>query len=95
VKAQKFAQKKGAVKEIESLFGKAKDAPSLAKRYVRLARRISMKFKVRIPDIYRRSFCKECNAFLVQGKNCSIRKRKTNIVIHCKDCGSVRRISVR
>lgn len=95
MKAQKFAQKKEASKSIESLFEKAKENPSLARRYVRLARKMSMKFKARIPDAYRGRFCKKCDAFLIQGKNCSVRKRKDKIVVHCLECDSVRRIGTR
>ncbi|MCS7373743.1 MAG: ribonuclease P [archaeon GB-1867-097] len=65
------------------------ESPELANRYVQLARLISMRCKVRIPNKWRRRFCHHCGAFLVPGVNCRVRirnNRMKHIVITCFSC---------
>jgi ribonuclease P protein subunit RPR2 len=38
--------------------------PKLANRYVELARKIGMRYNVRIPHELKRHICKKCNAYL-------------------------------
>jgi len=95
VKAQKFAQKKEALERIVSLFDLAKKDPRLAKKYVLAARKLAMRNKVRLPESLRGCFCKNCNAFLKLGVNCSVRKRAGVVVIRCLECQSVKRLGVR
>ncbi|MEM3061851.1 MAG: ribonuclease P [Candidatus Bathyarchaeia archaeon] len=67
---------------------------SLARRYLELAKRISMRSKVRIPREYRRFVCKSCGNLLVPGVNCKVRIRPekgTTVVINCLDCGLIMR----
>ena len=63
-----------AKERIEVLFKEAKGAfkedPKLANRYVKLARKIAMKYKVRIRPELKRRFCKHCYCYLVPSKNC-------------------------
>jgi len=94
-KALKGAQKRTARDRIQELFEQAAVRPRLAKRYVALARKISARHRVRIPVELRRRFCKECNAFLVPGKNCTIRTRDQRVVIRCLECNGIKRIPVR
>ena len=91
----KKAQSSTALNRIHTLFEQAEIRPKFAKRYVTLARKLSSRFKVRIPTKWRRRFCKNCNAFLTPGKNCTVRKRKNLIVIRCIECESIRRIKVK
>jgi len=60
--------------------------PSLANRYITLARKYSMKYKVKIPKELKRRFCKHCYKYLVPGKTCRIRTHKGKVVYFCKYC---------
>jgi len=67
----------------------------LAKRYVRLARDISMHYKVGIPKDKKQTMCKKCNNFLIPGINCSVRIASSNkyVVYKCKcECGAEKHI---
>ena len=61
----------------------------LANRYVELARKISMKYKVRIPRELKRRFCKKCHSFLVPGINLKVRidSKQKSVVYECLECG--------
>jgi len=60
-----------------------------AKRYMGLARRISVRTKVPMPE--GALYCRRCSAPLVPGLNCRVRLRNHRIGTHCLECGSVRR----
>jgi ribonuclease P protein subunit RPR2 len=83
-----------ATRRIEELFNQAAstDDPIRAKRYVTIARAISMKYRIRLGREYKRKFCKSCNAFLKIGKNCTVRLVNGKKVTRCLECGKVRRI---
>lgn len=90
-------QKQIALKRIHRLFelayNKANDQNfELANRYVNLARKISMKYLVPIPNEYKRSFCKHCNSYLLPDINSRIRINNGKIVIFCKNCQKYMRI---
>ena len=61
----------------------------LANRYVELARKISMKYKVRMPSELKRRFCKKCHSFLVPGINLKVRidTKQKSVVYECLECG--------
>jgi ribonuclease P protein subunit RPR2 len=63
-----------------------------AKRYVALARRLGMRYNVSMPGAHRRWLCAECGAYLVPGKNASVRLRPQRFVIRCLECNAVRRV---
>lgn len=65
--------------------------PERAMRYVWLARKISMKYRRKIPPQYRRRFCRRCLSFFTT-TNCRIRIRNGIISILCLKCGWKRRI---
>jgi len=72
-----------------------KTEPDLAIRYGELARRISLRSRVKIPREWRSRYCKRCGTLLFPGLNATIRtreKRFPHIVIRCNVCGSIRRI---
>ena len=79
-----------AKERIEILFKEAADVfkkdPLLADRYVKLAREISMKSRVRIPSDLKRRFCKHCYSYLVPGVNCRVRTREGKVVYYCLKC---------
>jgi len=65
----------------------------LAKRYVRLALKIGMRLKVRIPRELKRKYCKKCGIFWVPGRTVRVRtkKKEKHIVFTCLECGAIRR----
>lgn len=88
----KAEQKRIAEERIDKLFKQAAKRPDFAKRYVRLARKIAQRYTVSIPQKWKRKFCKKCNAFLTAGKNSTVRMRDKTIIIHCEECGNIKRI---
>jgi len=88
-----------AKERIAELFRQADEAffehPELSRRYVVLARKIAMKFRVKFSKDQKRLFCKKCDAYLKQGKNSTTRLVKGKIVIRCSECGNVRRFVYR
>ncbi len=67
----------------------------LALKYGELARRISLRTRVKIPREWKWRFCKNCGSLLFPGVNAQVRlrdRRMPHIVIHCLKCGSIRRI---
>lgn len=64
----------------------------LARRYVYLARRLGMRYNVRLKKDDKLRVCRRCNAYLVPGANCRVRTHEGRVVITCLDCGGVRRI---
>jgi ribonuclease P protein subunit RPR2 len=89
-KKEKQEQKKIAKERIGTLFSRAQEAfpkdPALADRYVALARKISQKYRVRIPSGYKRRFCRHCYSYLVTGTNARTRIRDKFIVTFCERC---------
>ncbi len=91
----KSEHKRIAEERINILFTQAAKRADYAKRYVRLARKIATRYKVKIPDKWKRKFCKKCNAFLTPGKNCTIRTRAKKLVIHCNECKNITRMMIK
>jgi len=70
-------------------------SPELADRYVALARRIGMRYNVRLPSEYRDLYCRACSTFWVEGRSVRTRLRSGRRVRTCLRCGAARRASVR
>ena len=89
-KRNKTEEKRIARERIRILFEQADKRfntdKALANRYVTLARKISMKYKVRIPRELKRKFCKHCYKYLKPGVNLRIRTRKDKVVYYCMEC---------
>ena len=66
--------------------------PARARRYVDLARRIGMRYNVRVPPEFKRRFCKECLAYLLPGVNARVRIGRGRVVVTCAGCGAVQRM---
>ena len=83
-------QQKIALKRIEFLFNLAKENfkadSGVSDKYVKTARRISMKYKVKVPLKLKKSFCKNCYRYLVPGVNCRTRIHKSRITVYCTGC---------
>ena len=80
-----------ALERYDILFSMIKQYPDKAKRYVYLARKLSEKSGIPIPKDYKRWFCKNCNAFLIPGKNCTVRLKNKVRYVTCKECGEIKR----
>lgn len=66
-----------------------------ARRYVDLARKIGMRYNVRVPAEYKRRFCKECGAYFVPGVNARVRVGRGRVVVTCTGCGAIQRVPYR
>lgn len=84
---------------IALLFSRARETfpedPALSDRYVALARKISMKQRVRIEKRFRRQFCHHCKRFLVPGVNMRVRIGHGKVVITCLSCRQKMRFPAR
>ncbi len=92
-------QQRLAKERIDILFEQAKKVfekePELADRYVELARKIAMKYKVKIPSRLKRQFCKHCYKFLIPGNNCRVRLYRGKLVYYCHNCKNFFRMPYR
>ena len=88
-----------ARERIKILFEQAdlrfKENADLSDRYVFLARKIAMKYKVKIPRELKRRFCKHCFKFLVPGVNSRVRNTNGKMVIYCFSCKKYMRYSLK
>ena len=91
-------QVKIAKERIVILFDEAakavKEDPELAKRYMKLAKRIGMRYNVRLEKM-RWKFCKYCYNFFLPGKTCTQRLKNGKINIKCLSCNKVIRYPYR
>lgn len=91
-----------ALSRIERLFDLAikmlDNRPDLSQRYVEIARRISMRARVRIPREKRLLICRHCKRFIFPGASARIRlqpRRESHVVITCLYCGKHMRRPLR
>lgn len=98
-KGTKKQQQKLALNEIIDILEKAKEVfdekPELAHKYAKKARRIALKYKLKLPLKFKRRICKNCHSFLVPGKNLRVRTRKGNMVYYCLNCKKFMRIGYK
>jgi ribonuclease P protein subunit RPR2 len=62
--------------------------------YVRLARRVAERNRVRLPREFRRFTCDRCDAYLRPGRNARVRLQSGHVVVTC-DCGERTRYPYR
>ena len=75
---------------IDNAISNARKHPELSQRQASIARRISTKYKIRMPYHLRMVFCKKCKSFIAPGINSRIRLGSTSIKsirISCNLCG--------
>ena len=75
---------------IQNALSNARKDPQLSQRQALLARKISMRHKIRMPYELRMTFCKKCKKFIAPGVDSRIRLGRTNlksIRITCNFCG--------
>lgn len=80
-----------ARERIERLQSMARDAvragrDERAREYVRRARRIAERHRLRLPQTFARSICRSCDTFLLPGRNARVRTQSGHVVVTC-DCG--------
>ncbi len=89
-------RKRIAAERIKELFKQADEAfdkdPELSNRYVGIARKMAMKYRVKIPPNLKRRFCRHCYSYLKQGKTCRTRLNKGKMVYYCLNCKKYTRI---
>lgn len=84
-----------ATERIDRLHDLAREAAAAgdderARRYVRRARRIAERNRLRLPRQFVRYTCDRCDAYLRPGANARVRLRDGHVVITC-DCGEQER----
>ena len=75
---------------IDNAISNARTDPELSQRQASIARRISSKYKIRMPYDLRMVFCKKCKSFIAPGLNSRIRLGRTSVKsirISCNLCG--------
>ena len=75
---------------IDNAISNARIDPELSQRQASIARRISSKYKIRMPYDLRIVFCKKCKSFIAPGLNSRIRLGRTSVKsirISCNLCG--------
>jgi ribonuclease P protein subunit RPR2 len=85
-----------AAERISDLFALAESEakgsrPYLSDRYVRLARKIGMRYNVRLLPEYSELFCRGCSRFWVEGRTVQTRLRAGRRVRTCLGCRRRRR----
>ncbi|HLE05760.1 MAG TPA: ribonuclease P protein component 4 [Candidatus Nanoarchaeia archaeon] len=88
-------EKKAALERIKVLFALARQEfpkyPDRANRYAEMINNIVKKVRVRPSGDVRHFICKECNHFLMPGKNLRVESVDGFMVYTCLDCGSVKK----
>ena len=90
-------QQQIAKERIDILFSLAKKEfdknQTRSKRYVELARKIGLRYNVRLDSGLKKIFCKSCNSLLLPGKTSKIRLDSKNkaITIRCLVCEKIYR----
>jgi len=76
----------------------ARTDPELSQNQASIARRISTKYKIRMPYHLRMVFCKKCKSFIAPGIDSRIRLGRTSVKsirISCNLCGHTYRKIIR
>ena len=72
----------------------ARDNPKLAQRQASLAKKLSMKYRAKMPYELKISYCKKCKSFIAPGVNSRIRLGRSSVKsvrITCNFCGHIYR----
>ncbi|MAG38602.1 ribonuclease P [Candidatus Woesearchaeota archaeon] len=88
-----------AKNRIKTLFFNADEifpeSPELSDRYVSLARKISMKYKIKLESEFKRKFCKHCYKYLRPSVNCRVRTISKKLVYSCFNCKKFSRFQIK
>jgi ribonuclease P protein subunit RPR2 len=93
---KKQAAKELAAERVRILVEHALRAPEeeRARRHARVAKDISMHFRLRLPYGIRQLYCKNCKEFIIPGRTSRVRMGRSNtraVRITCLKCGHVYR----
>jgi ribonuclease P protein subunit RPR2 len=88
-----------AAERIDRLHALAREAAAdgdfdRSRDYVRLARRLAERHRLRLPRRFDRFTCDRCDAYLRPGRNARVRLGPGRVVIRC-DCGATARYPYR
>jgi ribonuclease P protein subunit RPR2 len=66
--------------------------PERSKRYIELARKISLRYNIRLKKL-KRIFCKNCNTLIIPSLTSSVRleSKKKTLTIKCLKCNKIYR----
>jgi ribonuclease P protein subunit RPR2 len=100
INVNKKNQKMIAKQRINKLFELAdrnalSDRLFFSDKYVQLARKISMRYLVKIPREHRRKFCKHCYSYLLPPLTSRIRIHRGKVIIYCNNCKKYTRIPLK
>jgi ribonuclease P protein subunit RPR2 len=89
-----------ASERVTDLFGlaeaeAAKGSGGFADRYVQLARKVGMRYNVRLLPEYRELYCRGCSTYWIDGRTVRTRLRAGRRVRTCLVCGRTRRVPLR
>ncbi len=93
---RKHRRKQIASERIQRLFHLAEHQAlqgnmALAHRYIALARKLSMRYLVRLTSQQRRRICTSCHQYLMPGANCRVRTGNQQLTVTCQECGAIMR----
>ena len=74
------------IERMRQLFDQADRRREFSDKYVEMARKLSMRYKVPIPGDLQKRFCKHCHRYLIPGENCRVRTRESKVVYYCLNC---------
>jgi len=88
-------EKKAALERIKILFKLAKQEyskhPDRAHRYAKMINDLIKKVRVKPSKDIRHFICKECNHFLMPGKNLKVKSEQGFMIYKCLDCGNIKK----
>ena len=90
--------KKKAQSEISNYFKLAKISfldKKKANMYVHKARRLAMKYNIRLNSNVKKRFCKHCYSYLFLGENCRVRTRDGKLIYYCMECKKYMRFPLK
>ena len=87
--------KKLALDRVNELFAQAEKEPSLADRYVELARKVAMKAQLSMPSNLRRKYCHKCYSYLFPDRTGKYRIVNKVQEVICLKCGNVDRYPLK
>jgi ribonuclease P protein subunit RPR2 len=86
------------IEKLFSLAGKEfYSHPERSHRYVSLARKIAMRYNIRLPAELKRLYCKKCYKYLKPSINSRVRTNRVQraVIVTCMECGHVMRYPYR
>jgi ribonuclease P protein subunit RPR2 len=85
-----------AKERIKILFEEAEKTTTqdLSNKYIKTARKIGMKFNLRLPRYYNRKFCKHCYNYF-KNQNYRVRTKNNKAIYYCLNCKKYARFPLR